>query len=122
MEFIVFLCIFAGETLLLNPKTVNAYILDGEDIMPAIVDGVYTATADKQNAKLVVKFSGESRVEIGDANSDKHVDARDVKAITDYMIGNGPEKFSTKAADMNNDTLFNIADIIQIVNQILSKE
>ena len=82
----------------------------------------YTATADKQNAKLVVKFSGESRVEIGDANSDKNVDARDVKAITDYMIGNGPEKFSTKAADMNNDTLFNIADIIQNVNQILSKE
>ena len=122
MEFIVFLCIFAGETLLLNPKTVNAYTLDGEDITPYIVDDVYIATADKKTAKLVVKFSGESRVEIGDANSDKNVDARDVKAITDYMIGNGPEKFSTKAADMNNDTLFNIADIIQIVNQILSKE
>ena len=31
--------------------------LDGEDIMPYIVNGVYTATADKKNAKLVVKFS-----------------------------------------------------------------
>lgn len=31
--------------------------LDGKDIMPYIVDGVYTATADKKNEKLVVKFS-----------------------------------------------------------------
>ena len=30
--------------------------LDGVDIMPNIVDDVYTATADKKNAKLVVKF------------------------------------------------------------------
>ena len=34
--------------------------LDGVDIMPYIVDGVYTTTADKKNAKLVVKFSGSA--------------------------------------------------------------
>ena len=37
--------------------------LDGEDITSSIVDGVYTATADKEHAKLVVKFSGESQEE-----------------------------------------------------------
>ena len=37
--------------------------LDGEDITSSIVDGVYTATADKEDAKLVVKFSGESQEE-----------------------------------------------------------
>ena len=37
--------------------------LDGEDITSSIVDGVYTATADKKDGKLVVKFSGESQEE-----------------------------------------------------------
>lgn len=40
-----------GETLL-------SATLDGVDITNDIVDGVYVATADKKNAKLVVKFSG----------------------------------------------------------------
>ncbi len=38
--------------------------LDGEDITPHIVDNIYIATADKKNAKLVVKFSGENNTAI----------------------------------------------------------
>ena len=84
---------------------------------------IYYNKANSETWKDVIKrYNNFIYFTLYPANSDKNVDARDVKAITDYMIGNGPEKFSTKAADMNNDTLFNIADIIQIVNQILSKE
>ena len=57
---------------------------------------------------------------LGDANGDGTVDAGDVVAITDYMMGKSPEKFSKKAADMDDNNVFNIADIIQIVNQICS--
>ena len=38
--------------------------LDGEDITPHIVDNIYIARAEKKNAKLVVKFSGESNTAI----------------------------------------------------------
>ena len=38
--------------------------LDGEDITAAVKDGVYTATADKASANLVVKFSGEAQEEV----------------------------------------------------------
>jgi hypothetical protein len=43
--------------------------LDGEDITPYIVDNVYIATADKNNAKLVVKFSGDDNTAIKDISS-----------------------------------------------------
>ena len=38
--------------------------LDGEDITPHIVDNIYIARAEKKNAKLVVKFSGENNTAI----------------------------------------------------------
>ena len=50
--------------------------LDGEDIKSFIKDGVYTATADKKSAKLIVKFSG-SKLE-GDANGDDKVNVVDI--------------------------------------------
>ena len=53
----------AGEELL-------SATLDGEDITPYIVDNVYTATADKKNAKLVVKFSGAAHTAIEDVTSE----------------------------------------------------
>lgn len=58
----------------------------------------------------------------GDANNDKKVDAKDVVVITDYMTGKNPENFNIKNADVNGDGVINIAEIIQIVNQILSKD
>jgi hypothetical protein len=57
----------------------------------------------------------------GDASGNNDVDAGDIMAIMDYMMCKEPENFSKKAADMNDDTLYNIADIIQIVNRIISK-
>jgi hypothetical protein len=47
----------AGEKLL-------SATLNGEDITPYIIDNVYIATADKKNAKLVVKFSGDNNTVI----------------------------------------------------------
>ena len=58
----------------------------------------------------------------GDVNGDKKVDAKDVVAISDYMMGKNPENFNIGNADVNGDGVINIADIIQIVNLILSKE
>ena len=77
------------------------------DMLHIVVDGVPGRT---ETALLTSGIVGNN------------VDARDVVAITDYMMGKNPENFNIKNADVNGDGVINIADIIQITNQILSKE
>ena len=95
--------------------------LDGVDIMPYIVDNVYTATADKKNAKLVVKFSGTNQgtsVLVGDSNEDSEVDIADAVNI---VVGKTTPAFNDKAADVNNDGVVDIADAVRIVNLVVGK-
>ena len=93
--------------------------LDGEDIMPSIVNGIYTATADKKNAKLVVKFSGQS-VLAGDVNSDGNINVTDVGMVIDHILEHTPSGFVEAAADLNNDGDVNVTDVGLIIEIILS--
>jgi hypothetical protein len=98
--------------------------LDGEDIMPYIVDGVYTATADKKNAKLVVKFSGTGQgnaVMAGDVNGDGDVDIADAVCIVNHVVGKPNTNFVEAAADVNSDGDVDIADAVHIVNYVVGK-
>ena len=98
--------------------------LDGEDIMPYIVDGVYTATADKKNAKLVVKFSGTGQGSAGlagDANGDGTVDIADAVCIVNHVVGKANATFVAEAADANKDGDIDIADAVHIVNYVVGK-
>ena len=55
----------------------------------------------------------------GDASGDGELDSNDVKALIDYMIGSGT--INMEAADLDGDNMITIADIIKLVNLILSK-
>ena len=98
--------------------------LDGEDIMPYIVDGVYTATADKRNAKLVVVFSGDGQGGgaglMGDVNGDGTVSVTDVGCVINFILEQVPEPFITAAADMNSDGSISVTDVGYIINYILN--
>jgi len=106
----------AGEELL-------SATLDGEDIMPYIVDNVYTATADKKNAKLVVKFSGDQGTvaTAGDVNGDGDVDIADAVQIVNHVVGKATPQFVAEAADVNSDGDVDIADAVRIVNLVVGK-
>lgn len=94
--------------------------LNGEDIMPSIVNGIYTATADKKNAKLVVKFSGQSIAVLnGDANGDGTIDVTDIVAIANYILGRASSSFDEAAADVNGDGSVDVTDIVAVANIIL---
>ena len=56
----------------------------------------------------------------GDVNFDDSVDASDIVEIINYIMGKQPKKFDKEAADMNNDNVVNIADIIIIANILLT--
>ena len=97
--------------------------LDGEDIMPYIVDGVYVATADKRNAKLVVVFSGSGQGSVGlqgDVNGDGEVSVTDVGCVINYILEQVPETFIYAAADMNGDETISVTDVGYIINYILN--
>ena len=53
---------------------------------------------------------------LGDANADGKVDANDIVAIVDCLMGKPSASFIMKAADVNKDNKVDIADIIQIAN------
>lgn len=92
--------------------------LDGKDITPDIKDNVYIATADKANAKLVVKFSG-AKTQQGDANGDGSVNVTDIISVANYILGAASGSFDSSAADMNGDGDVNVTDIISMANYIL---
>ena len=95
------------------------------------VSGKHAVTI--QNAKYSLT-SGETKVtlpeatgqlaikELGDANGDGYVTDADVKAIADFIMGKTPEGFDMEAADANQDTNVNAADIVTVIKYIKEME
>ena len=54
----------------------------------------------------------------GDANGDGELSEADVKAIADYIIGNPPEGFNEKNANVNGDEKIDVADIVKLLNML----
>ena len=52
----------------------------------------------------------------GDVNGDFVVDGDDVRDVVNYIMGIKGKNFDEEAADVNNDNVVNIADIIKIIN------
>ena len=62
-----------------------------------------------------VTIGGESMVaNKGDANLDGVVDILDVLVTIDYIRGNNPQPFSFENADMNNDNVIDMTDVMAI--------
>ena len=57
----------------------------------------------------------------GDADDNGTVDANDIIIIVDYMMGLNPEGFEFSLADVNDDKVVNIADVVMIANILLDK-
>ena len=52
---------------------------------------------------------------MGDVNSDGFINAADVRAIAQHIIGLTPDKFNAEAADINDDETINIADVTALI-------
>ena len=61
---------------------------------------------------------------MGDANGDGDLTEADVNAITNHIMGQTPNGFDEKAANVNGDNEINAADIVALINLIknLSKD
>lgn len=56
-----------------------------------------------------------------DVNLDGKLDAKDIVDLTDFIAGKSPKGVTTTSADVNGDNVVNIADVIMVANNILTK-
>lgn len=87
------------------------------DVTNITTDKFFEVSTSKEGDKYqVIDVTSQYQSDIlpGDANSDGKVDANDIVAIINYMMGNAPARFNAEAADKNGDSIINIADIIAL--------
>ena len=75
---------------------------------------------DATNKKVrTLGEGGGEKVLIGDATGDGIVDVSDYIGIANYILGNIPNGFNKKAADVNSDGIIDVSDYIGVANIIL---
>lgn len=91
--------------------------LDGVDVLSSLSNNQIEIEEPEEDHSLIVVFANEG-VNIGDANGDLTVDYADVTAITNYLLKKSPMSFYDYAADLNDDGVVNITDVLLLISKI----
>ena len=80
----------------------------------------YSDDPDEEGAEFgnTVSVKFDVPPQLGDVNADKNIDSKDVAEMANYIMGKPSSKFKIEVADMNNDKIINVADLILIINLI----
>ena len=104
-----------------QPITLKLYnYLSEEEYVPTVSKAVTfqsDGTAGEPGNPIVLNYNLPLK---GDANNDSHRDAADIVEIVKAMTGQPSSAYKEKLADTNSDNIANIADIIWIVNTIMT--
>lgn len=87
-------------------------------------DGYYDGLKIVDSEGVVAKFMEIVPTKApmsGDADGNDEVNAADIVAIVNFIMGNPPVVFYQTAADINEDGKINIADIVMLSNIIMGK-
>ena len=107
------------------------YTTETTTILPAYKSDGTTHVTFALNNLSVIKFknAGEQQCVVisidyqnvipGDANGDTKVDADDVTALTNHLLGNTPTGFILEAADLTDDGKVDITDLTKLINIII---
>ena len=66
-------------------------------------------------------FTLGNEYEMGDVNIDGLVTVTDVMLTMNHALGNDPDYFYEKYADMNSDSRINVADVMLIVSKVINQ-
>lgn len=98
-----------------DKATAGKYSITIQNAKYSLTSGAAKVNMPEASGKLTVK-------KLGDANGDGYVTDADVKAIADFIMGKTPEGFDMDAADANQDTNVDAADIVTIIKYIKEME
>ena len=94
---------------------------DGSKYPVTIKNAKYSLTSGASKVNMS-ETEGQLTVKImGDANGDFKLDQKDVTAIVNHIMGDSPDNFDEKAADMNGDEKIDVTDIV-LLNKLLGKQ
>ena len=66
-------------------------------------------------------YKGNVGVNPGDANHDGLLDGSDVESVINHLLGNTPNGFSLKAADLNRNGVVDILDVTTLIKIIINQ-
>lgn len=100
--------------------TIVKAIMNGSNVIADIENGNLSIEEAEEDINLYIVFGTENFL-WGDANGDHILNDDDVITVANKIIKNNPSVFYKYAADMNDDGVINITDIILIIKEKLSK-
>ena len=86
-----------------------------------LADQIILSTAEERNcasSPSAICYVGDLTGILGDANNDGKVDYADVTCITNYLLKMDVPGFVEYQADINQDKIINITDVVEIIHAI----
>lgn len=93
--------------------------LNGEEKISELEENRLLIEEPEENLTLQVTFA-DVNIQLGDSNGDQTIDSVDIFTIADYILKKYPQIIDY-AADMNDDGVINVTDIVILVREIKGK-
>ena len=90
--------------------------LNGENVLSELENGQLYIEDPDEDIALDITFA-EEHIEMGDANGDRAIDRKDAKNVASHILKDSNGSFYGYAADMNDDGVINITDILLIIKK-----
>ena len=90
--------------------------LNGENVLSLQENGQLYIEDPDEDIALDITFA-ESHIVTGDANGDEVIDEKDAINVASHILKDYPEKFYEYAADINDDGVIDITDILLIIKK-----
>ncbi|MBQ8866350.1 MAG: leucine-rich repeat protein [Bacteroidaceae bacterium] len=89
-------------------------------VKPGAIALIAQQKGDNQYASISTDVKYIQAYEYGDANGNREINSADLATTIDYAIGNDPQEFLFRAADVNKDQRVNVADVSGVVDIVLT--
>ncbi len=89
-------------------------------VKPGAIALIAQQKGDDEYASISTDVKYIQAYEYGDANGNREINSADLATTIDYAIGNDPQEFLFRAADVNKDQRVNVADVSGVVDIVLT--
>ena len=96
-------------------------VLDQQNITKEVNNSELLIEEPETNMSLYVYF-GDINISMGDVNGDGEINVNDITKTAQYILKSNPKDFYDFWADMNDDGIINITDVLLIISEHLNNK